>query len=51
VVVDLEGNRVEGDLNPSSDTPTHLELYRRFGGWAASCTPTPAMQRPSRGGA
>ena len=32
VVVDLEGNRVEGDLNPSSDTPTHLELYRRFGG-------------------
>lgn len=32
VVVDLEGNRVEGDLNASSDTPTHLELYRRFGG-------------------
>ena len=31
VVVDLDGNRVEGDLNPSSDTPTHLELYRRFG--------------------
>lgn len=30
VVVDLEGNIVEGDLRPSSDTPTHLELYRRF---------------------
>lgn len=30
VVVDLNGNKIEGDLNPSSDTPTHLELYRRF---------------------
>ncbi len=30
VLVDLAGNRVEGDLNPSSDTPTHLELYRAF---------------------
>ncbi len=30
VVMDLDGNRVEGDLNPSSDTPTHLELYRHF---------------------
>jgi len=30
VVIDLEGNKVDGDLNPSSDTPTHLELYRRF---------------------
>lgn len=30
VVVDLEGNRVEGDLNPSSDTPTHCYLYRSF---------------------
>ena len=30
VVVDLEGNVVEGKLNPSSDTPTHLELYRSF---------------------
>lgn len=30
VVVDLCGNKVEGALNPSSDTPTHLELYRRF---------------------
>lgn len=30
VVVDLEGNKVEGNLNPSSDTPTHLVLYRNF---------------------
>ena len=30
VVVDLEGNIVEGKLRPSSDTPTHLELYRNF---------------------
>lgn len=30
VVVDLEGNVVEGDLNPSSDTQTHLELYKAF---------------------
>ena len=30
VVVDLEGNRVEGTLRPSSDLPTHLELYRAF---------------------
>ena len=30
VVLDLEGNVVEGSLRPSSDTPTHLELYRQF---------------------
>ena len=46
VIMDLEGNVVEGSLNPSSDTPTHVELYRAFpeiGGivhthspWAAS---------------
>lgn len=30
VVVDLDGNKVEGELNPSSDTATHLELYRAF---------------------
>ncbi len=30
VVMDLEGHKVEGELNPSSDTPTHLELYRKF---------------------
>ena len=30
VLVDLEGNVVEGRLNPSSDTPTHVELYKAF---------------------
>ncbi len=30
VVVDLEGNIIEGDLKPSSDTPTHLALYKAF---------------------
>lgn len=30
VVVDLDGKRVEGTLNPSSDTPTHVELYKAF---------------------
>ncbi|MBW8042488.1 MAG: L-ribulose-5-phosphate 4-epimerase AraD [Planctomycetes bacterium] len=57
VLLDLEGNLVEGDLNPSSDTPTHLELYRNFeaiGGichthslsatmWAQSCKEIPCF--------
>ena len=30
VVIYLEGNKVEGKLNPSSDTPTHVVLYNRF---------------------
>lgn len=30
VVVDLDGNVVEGELRPSSDTPTHLVLYKAF---------------------
>jgi len=30
VILDLNGNIVEGKLRPSSDTPTHLELYRKF---------------------
>lgn len=30
VVVDLEGNVVEGNLRPSSDTATHMVLYRSF---------------------
>jgi len=30
VVVDLDGKVVEGKLHPSSDTPTHVELYRAF---------------------
>lgn len=30
VVCDFDGNVVEGDMNPSSDTPTHAYLYRHF---------------------
>ena len=30
VVVDMEGNVVEGNYRPSSDTPTHLVLYKAF---------------------
>ncbi len=30
VVVDLDGNVVEGHYKPSSDTPTHIELYKAF---------------------
>jgi len=57
VVLDLNGKIIEGDLRPSSDTPTHLELYRQFaevGGiththspkataWAQSCHEIPAF--------
>jgi len=55
VVVDLNGQVVEGGLRPSSDTPTHLVLYRHFCGvhgiahthstyataWAQACRPLP----------
>jgi L-ribulose-5-phosphate 4-epimerase len=30
VVVDLEGNTIDGRLNPSSDTPSHIEIYKAF---------------------
>ena len=30
VVVDLDGNKIEGNLKPSSDTATHIELYKHF---------------------
>jgi len=30
VVMDLDGNKVEGKLKPSSDTPTHLALYKAY---------------------
>ena len=57
VVVDLDGNIVEGDLRPSSDTATHLALYKAFseiGGvvhthspwattWAQASQPIPAL--------
>jgi L-ribulose-5-phosphate 4-epimerase len=57
VLLDLDGNIIEGTLNPSSDTPTHLELYRNFksiGGichahptgatmWAQACREIPCF--------
>jgi L-ribulose-5-phosphate 4-epimerase len=57
VLLDLDGNTVEGTLKPSSDTPTHLELYRHFeaiGGichthslsattWAQACREIPCF--------
>lgn len=57
VVLNLDGKKIEGDLNPSSDTQTHLELYRNFkqiGGvchthsyyatmWAQACKEIPAL--------
>lgn len=30
VVMDLEGNRIEGSYQPSSDTKTHMELYKKY---------------------
>ena len=30
VIVDIEGNKVEGSMNPSSDTPTHAVLYKEW---------------------
>lgn len=57
VVVDLDGNVVEGKYKPSSDTPTHIVLYKKFdkiGGvvhthsewatsWAQAGIPIPAL--------
>jgi L-ribulose-5-phosphate 4-epimerase len=57
VITDLAGKIIEGKLQPSSDLPTHLELYKRFpdiGGvahthsefataWAQACTPIPCF--------
>ena len=31
VIIDVEGNKVDGSMNPSSDTPTHAILYKKFG--------------------
>ena len=30
VVLDLNGNKIEGRYKPSSDTPTHMELYKKY---------------------
>ena len=45
VVVDLDGNKVEGDLNPSSDTETHRIFYKEFPNIGAWCIPIPVGQR------
>ncbi|HON93153.1 MAG: L-ribulose-5-phosphate 4-epimerase [Phycisphaerae bacterium] len=37
VIVDLEGRVVEGNLKPSSDTATHLELYKSFAAVGGVC--------------
>ena len=37
VMLNLDGKVIEGELNPSSDTPTHLELYRNFAGIGGVC--------------
>ncbi|HOA31918.1 MAG: L-ribulose-5-phosphate 4-epimerase [Clostridia bacterium] len=37
VVVDMEGNKVSGDLKPSSDLPTHIEIYKSFEGVGGVC--------------
>jgi len=37
VLLDLDGTIVEGKLKPSSDTPTHLELYRNFKAIGSIC--------------
>ncbi len=47
VLVDLAGKVVEGKLNPSSDTPSHLELYKAFGTSGASPMLTANMRRSS----
>ncbi|HBG26866.1 MAG: L-ribulose-5-phosphate 4-epimerase [Planctomycetes bacterium GWF2_41_51] len=57
VLLDLKGNVIEGKLKPSSDAPTHLEIYRNFpeiGGichthstyatmWAQACREIPPL--------
>lgn len=45
VVVDLDGNVVEGDMRPSSDTPTHAVLYKHYSEIGESCTRIP-LGRP-----
>ena len=45
VIMDLEGNKIEGRYNPSSDTPTHIELYKPFQTLAVWYIPTPPGQQ------
>ena len=51
VVMDLNGNKIEGELKPSSDTKTHLELYKAFSalGGIVHTHSTHAVALPRRG--
>ena len=51
VVVEMEkGTIVEGSLKPSSDTPTHLELYKAFSNTSSSAPRTaPSARRRAPG--
>jgi len=42
VLLDFDGNIIEGTLKPSSDTPTHLELYKNFESTGGICHAHPA---------
>ena len=46
VVMDLNGNKIEGELKPSSDTKRIWNCTRRSRRWAASYTPTRPTQWP-----
>lgn len=50
VICDLDGNVVEGDLRPSSDTPTHAAIYRAWGDRVGGCS-AHALRRGRRLGA
>lgn len=41
ILVDLDGNQLEGGLKPSTETPMHTGIYRLAWTWRASCTPIP----------
>lgn len=46
VVMDLDGNKIEGNYKPSSDTPTHLELYKNIRKLEVSHIPILRKQLP-----
>lgn len=51
VLLDIDGNVIEGKLKPSSDTATHLELYRSFrtiGGICHTHSPKATMWAQAR---
>jgi L-ribulose-5-phosphate 4-epimerase len=60
VILDVDGHLIDGELRPSSDTRTHLELYRHFKNvhgiththsrhatqWAQACKRFPVLAQP-----